>query len=107
MSQKKIRESISFIKQFLKKRHIKVTKIILFGSYAHGHPTKDSDVDIAIVSEDFNKKDIFERSRSVRGLGWELVSKFQAPFDIAMISLREWKDSSSLIVSFVKQGKEL
>ena len=30
-----------------------VKKIILFGSYAHGKPHKDSDIDLAVVSPDF------------------------------------------------------
>jgi len=32
-------------------------KIILFGSYAYGNPTKDSDIDLIIVTDD----DIFSR----------------------------------------------
>ena len=35
----------------------KPTKIILFGSYAHGEPTEDSDVDLLII-KNTNKKPI-------------------------------------------------
>ncbi len=37
----------------LKQTGIEPTKMILFGSYAKGHPRQDSDVDIAIISDGF------------------------------------------------------
>jgi predicted nucleotidyltransferase len=36
-----------------KKAQIKIDQLILFGSYAKGTQTKDSDIDIAVVSENF------------------------------------------------------
>ncbi len=36
-------------------------KIILFGSYAHGNPRRESDIDIAVVSGDFGKDRFNER----------------------------------------------
>ncbi|KYO64305.1 nucleotidyltransferase domain-containing protein [Thermovenabulum gondwanense] len=43
------------------KNTIKIEKVLLFGSYARGEALKTSDVDLAIVSEDFNKMNFFER----------------------------------------------
>lgn len=43
-------------------------KIILFGSYAWGKPTKDSDVDLFIVKESTENK--LERIRTVRKIIW-------------------------------------
>lgn len=42
-------------------RYIKVDKIILFGSYGYGTPRKDSDFDIAVISEDFEKMGVLEK----------------------------------------------
>ena len=42
--------------QILKKEHIPVKKIILFGSYAKGTARPWSDVDICVVSKSFGKK---------------------------------------------------
>jgi predicted nucleotidyltransferase len=39
----------------LRDRNIRVEKAILYGSYARGQATKDSDIDIAIVSPDLGK----------------------------------------------------
>jgi len=33
--------------------HIKLDKVILYGSFAKGHPHADSDIDVAVVSPDF------------------------------------------------------
>ena len=107
MSQRRIKKIVTFISGFLNGRGIKVSKLVLFGSYARGTSHKDSDVDIAIVSKEFSGKDIFERAEMLVDLNWSLVKKFKLPFDIVPISLDEWKKSSSLIVGFAKQGKNL
>ena len=39
----------------LKKKSIPVEQIILFGSYANGTATEDSDLDVCVVSDDFGK----------------------------------------------------
>ena len=48
------------IADFLSSR-IKVDRLIVFGSYAYGRPRKDSDLDMAVISEDLSKMDIWER----------------------------------------------
>ncbi len=45
-------------------RQYKPEKIILFGSYAWGRPTKDSDFDLCIVKK--NKKDFLTETRKIR-----------------------------------------
>lgn len=107
MSKRKIREIASYVNGFLKRRGIKAEKIILFGSYAANKSRADSDVDIAIVSKDFDKKDTFERAKLLQGLDWSLVRKFMLPFDIVPLSLREWQESSSPIISFAQKGQEV
>ncbi|OGF42259.1 hypothetical protein A2555_03285 [Candidatus Falkowbacteria bacterium RIFOXYD2_FULL_39_16] len=42
-------------------KKIKIKGVLLFGSFAYGHPTKHSDVDLAIISPDFQKKDFWNR----------------------------------------------
>lgn len=104
MVEKRIREALELIKDFLKSRNITVDKIVIFGSYGKAHYTKDSDLDIAIISQDFNGKNIFQKAEMLKGLKWALVEKFMLPFDIIPISLKEWEEDSSLVVGFVKEG---
>jgi len=42
-------------------KHIKVDRVILFGSYGYGVPRKDSDFDIAVISEDFERMSALEK----------------------------------------------
>ena len=37
-------------------RPLNPEKIILFGSYAYGNPTEDSDLDICVVEKDYSSK---------------------------------------------------
>ena len=106
MSEKRIREIVFFIKKILKQKQLKVDKVIIFGSCLKGNFTAESDVDVAIVSSDFEKKDIFQRTKMLRGLNWSLVRQFMLPFDIVSISLKEWKTSPSFIANFVREGRK-
>jgi predicted nucleotidyltransferase len=57
------RINITLIKRFvnaLKEEGIHIDKVILYGSYAHGNPKADSDIDIAVVSKDFGKDPVEE-----------------------------------------------
>ena len=42
-------------------RDMEIERIIFFGSRAHGHPSKDSDIDLLIVSEKFSDQKFYKR----------------------------------------------
>lgn len=48
------------IAEFLS-NYMKVDQLILFGSYCHNNFREDSDIDIAVISEDLDKMNILER----------------------------------------------
>lgn len=50
---------LTYVKELREK--ITVDKIILFGSYAYGNPTKSSDIDVAVISDRFKKMDDIRR----------------------------------------------
>ncbi len=57
---------IAIINKFVQealKENIQITKVILFGSYAKGTNTELSDIDIAVVSEDFEGIRLFDNIR--------------------------------------------
>ncbi len=45
----------------LRKLGITPRKIILYGSFASGHPREDSDIDLIVISEDFKNMNFRER----------------------------------------------
>ena len=53
---KKIRRFI----QLLERRGVRVLRVILFGSYAQGKADRDSDIDLAIISNRFGKNKMQE-----------------------------------------------
>ena len=107
MAEAAVRQAAQLIQDFLKDRNITVDGIIVFGSYAKGNYTKDSDLDMAVISRDFSGKDVFQKVQMLKGLRWALVEKFEFSFDIVPVSLKQWQESSSLVVDFIKEGEAL
>ena len=58
---KKINNIIKRYREFLEKSGIRVKKIILYGSYASGKAKEWSDIDLVVISNDFEKMDLWER----------------------------------------------
>lgn len=50
------------------KKGIRVEAAFLYGSYAHGSPDEWSDIDLAIVSPDFEGLPLWRRQREISGL---------------------------------------
>lgn len=95
------------LKRLLELRGIDVHKIVVFGSYVEGKENRESDIDIIVVSKDFDKEDIFGRVELTAGIHRELVEKIMIPVDIMYYSTKEWKKGNSLIIGAAKQEGEI
>ena len=82
-------------------------KIILFGSYAHGIPTVDSDIDLCIITDETNIRKI-DITRDIRR---ELISQLSYPLDILVYYEKEFNEKAAIKNSFentiINQGVEL
>jgi len=85
---------------------LKPEQIILFGSYAYGKPTKDSDVDLLIIvseSDEPRYRRARKAHRALRGMG--------IPKDILVMTRAEVERqagvSNSLVSQALRQGKVL
>lgn len=103
MAKRKFIRTISILKDLTRQKGIDVDKIVVFGSYARGEEKKGSDIDIIIVSRNFEGKDIFERVEIASGLHRELVEKTMMPADIMYYSPTEWEQGNSLIINQAKE----
>jgi len=56
-----IKEIVAEYTQTLKTLGVNVERVILYGSYALGNERKDSDIDLVIISKDFQKMNLRER----------------------------------------------
>lgn len=68
----------------------KINEIYLFGSYAYGTPTKDSDIDLCIITED-NNISIRDMLKNIRKSTVDIVNK---PLDILIYTKKQFKERS-------------
>jgi len=73
--------------------------LVLFGSYALKKNTRNSDIDLIIVSRDFREKSYNQRVKIMKGLNRSLVNTLNKPVDIIYYSDEEWRKGNSLIIS--------
>ena len=71
------KEILNSINKYVKeiKKKYNVSTIILFGSYAKGTENEDSDIDIAIVSDDF--EDIYDCMAILMGMTWDIDARIE------------------------------
>ena len=71
------KEILNSINEFIKeiKKHYNITSIILFGSYAKGTENENSDIDIAIISDDFD--DIYDCMAKLMGMTWNIDARIE------------------------------
>ena len=78
-------------------------KIIIFGSYAYGKPTKDSDLDLLVIMP--SDEPMHSRVTRIR----KLVRDINIPKDIIVYTPQEvekWKDASvAFITTIMRTGK--
>jgi len=81
-------------------------KIILFGSYAYGHPTENSDLDLLVVKNSDLPR--YKRAREIRKCLWGITD---IPKDIIVYTQKEIDDwekvEEAFITSVLKKGKVL
>lgn len=107
MAKVSIKEVISFLANSLNNNGLNISKIIVFGSYAYGNPTKESDIDIVIISSDFRGKNIFQRAQLTKEAEITTIRKFMIPLDIVTLTPEEFKTGTSIISDYAKNGKIL
>lgn len=57
------------------KKHYNVSSVILFGSYASGNEREDSDIDLAIILDDFD--DVFDTMADLMGYTWNTDARIE------------------------------
>ncbi len=82
-------------------------KIILFGSYAYGHPTSKSDIDILVILRESS----LSRSERAAYLYNQLRELSHYPKDIVVYTqdeVKKWENvRQAFITSIIKKGKVL
>ena len=80
------KELLDIINEYISKlsKEIKIDKVILFGSYAKGTNREDSDIDLAIFSDDFSNMERIEALKFLLLKASDLTIDLQPqPFTLA------------------------
>ena len=89
--------------RLLKRKGIKISQAILFGSYAKGQSNLDSDIDVAIVSNQFGEDHVREMM-----LLRKLALKIDSHIEPIPLSPWDMQDKYSALVKEIKRhGKVL
>ncbi len=96
-----VKEIIEEYKQVLKKLGINVERVILYGSFARGNQREDSDIDILIISKDFQNLNLRERLE-VLGIA---AARIMKPIEAKGYTPEEIK--TTLDASFLKEILEV
>ena len=89
---KEIMESVEKYVEVVKKKY-KVEAIILFGSYAKGTNHEDSDIDIAVVTDDFDG-DEFDAQVELGLLRWGIDLRIE----VHLITVEDYKTIGNELV---------
>ncbi len=83
-------------------------KVILFGSYAYGNPTEDSDIDLLLI-KDIEKNNLTKYELNARKRIRDLIFKYNVGFDILATSqeLLDSRDDHFYKVDLLSNGKVL
>ena len=89
--------------QLLQAQNIRPQKIILYGSCASGTNKEGSDIDLIVISDDFFKKNYWERIEILT----EAIYQIFEPIEAVAMTPEEWERGDSFIVDYAKNGEIL
>lgn len=86
------------------KKHIKVNKVVLYGSYAKGNYRKNSDIDLAVFSDSFEDKKFVEITSFLFRFARKYKEFCIEPVGFTTVDL---KDDNPFIKEILSTGREI
>ena len=83
---------------------LRIQKAFLYGSFARNEASADSDIDVMLVSEQFDSNDIKEKAKA-----WQLTRKVDLRIEPFTIGAKRFfsDDDSALVDQVKKEGIEI
>jgi len=97
---------LKIVEQFhrgIEAKGIRPLKIILYGSHASKTEREDSDIDLVVISDDFAKKDYWQRIDILTDVIYEIF----APIEAVAMTQDEWERGESFVTDFARNGEIL
>jgi len=87
----------------LERGGVRPSKIVLYGSFANGRWHEWSDIDVVVVSSDFERMDHWQRIDALT----EAIFQVHQPIEAVGMTPEEWGRGDSLIAQFAREGEEV
>ena len=101
MDKAAVLETIERFRQCLVNRGIAVSRIQLYGSFAGGVPHPGSDIDLVVVSQDFETMDYWQRIDVLA----RAIAEVWEPIEAVAMTPEEWQKGDSMIAQFAREGE--
>ena len=88
-----IKKIVNAYKGELRRHNIRITKTILYGSYARGNPKPYSDIDLVVISSDLAKFPPLKRQELLARLTMDI----DAPLEVIGYTPKELRNSNNTI----------
>lgn len=105
MASKRVMMALEYLRERVEANGVRVQRMVLFGSHAKGRATRESDIDVVIISEDFKRKNRFKRAEMTGRAEMETIQKFSVPFDIVTMTPDEYDRRDTIISDYAHEGK--
>lgn len=92
---------LSRFRKAIESKGIRINRLVLFGSYATGTYREGSDIDIVVVSENFIRKDYWERIEILSDAIYEVFE----PIEAVAMTPEEWEKGESVIAEYARGGE--
>jgi len=100
----KIIEAVNLFRNTLESEGIRIHDLILFGSSSSGVLRPGGDIDLAIISDDFDGKDIFTQALMTKDAELNTIRKFRLALDIITLTTAEYNDRNSVFLNNIRKG---
>ena len=100
-----VKKAVEEYRVELKRHNIRLTRVILYGSYAKGHPNPYSDIDLVVISPDLARFGLLRRQELLA----RLTMNIDAPLEVIGYTPAEFKNSNHTIFGQIvrRTGKSL
>ena len=101
MDKDQVLDIIERFRKSLTEHGLKVESIILYGSYFTGRYHEGSDIDLVVISEDFEGKEFLERVDMIL----DSLAEVFKPIEAYPMTPEEYEKGDSMIALFAREGE--
>ena len=101
MDKKAVIKTIGQFRKLLQASGVKVDRLVLYGSWANGTAVDGSDIDLVVISQDFEGMGFWRRTEILSSAIYEVYQ----PIEAFAMTPEEWHRGESMICHFARDGE--